>query len=361
MSKHLLATVGASPLAPYLALAHHRPDRATLVHTPQTERVAKRVKEVAEGKALGGKVDLCELAAAGNGMVIQQRIRDWTPEAGSDLYVDITGGTKVVSVHVRLAASELGAHASQVTVLDGERAIPEEGNPEGLRLADEHAPTLDDLLALHGLKRWHERGRGDEETLADRCIETADEEMAKCRLAQYKQAVNDDRHGGVSSGGGRWFERWLARHIVKLREGLPSLFDQLWVGVHIQREGEQITRKKQAHMEADILVRRGWRLGLISCGTGLNRDLHDEKPWEAATVAGRLGGDLARSAVAAMYPGRRCADQDFPLDIGTMRRQVAPFVKLPAVAPPEIFGLDDACAWLAGDREGLREWLKQLA
>lgn len=375
---HLLATVGTNPLPPFLAIAHLGPARVTLLASRDTKPVADRVRKACQALSAGPDVGepRCVDDAYDGGEVAAKVMQ----VDGIDA-VDVTGGTKVLAAHARSTARKRGILPEHITSLDG-RALRRAsgGAPEPLRLPHP-APTLDDLLALHGLRCW----------VPDPPEERSP--MPSDLAVYFKQLCSAD---GGATGDGKWFEHWVAEQVAAT--GAPR--DDLRVGMYAvsAARADKVTRAEETDFEVDVVLQRGWRLGVISCGVGLGKELA-LKPWEVAVNARRLGGDQALAAVAAPYPSHRTgkrsrggprgavgavAPSRLPTEDEMVSRvmplgpegageaalvdsksemvsRVEPLGLRVGGASVKVFGCSDLMAWQQGDRSGLAAWLGRLA
>ena len=338
----LVLLVGGNPLPNYLAAATLRPARAVLLHSPATASVADRLKKVLQERCgvhstpwpVGDAASAEAVRQALEALGIGERF-GW-----EGLHLHYTGGTKVMSVHARLALDEHlgGADASY---LDEQGALLrfDDGTSEPLQdgLLDLHT-----VAELHGLQaRWKSQ------------LPQVDEEKVRKVLGQRTRDALDEeaiqQFGSRRKKKGNWLEWWVAK---LLRESGASE-----VGA-VEKEGAGST-----DFQVDVVGLRANRLYVISCTTSLGRDrwvMCRSRVFEVALRARQLGGDLARPALVCLLDEQLTP----PHSAEELEHNVRGSWEQ---APNQlrVFGLPDARAW-AGvdgqpDRSSLEAWLQKYS
>lgn len=331
-----MATVGTSPLAPLLAILHVGPARVTLVASEQTENVAQRVRSALLEQGWDGDA-VCILAVAdafdarevGNALA--------GIELGRDPWFDISGGTKVLSAHAMRHAIAGGVPLERITSVDGRQLIGAGSGPATALAPKSKSgaawnPSVDAILALHGL------GAVPGHVMRD-----------------WPAPRETEPSNGVPTGGA------LECLVAKAATACGGA-DEVRKGVQLARleEVDDVTSRFEPEFELDVIVRRAWRLSVISCGTHRDSRL---KPWEVAVNARRAGGDQARAAVAlhlTKHHGPELGDvaTGQKISLAHMKRRVDKLGLRIGGASVEVFGKADIERWQDGNYRDLHTWLR---
>jgi hypothetical protein len=129
--------------------------------------------------------------------------------------------------------------------------------------------------------------------------------------------------------GGEWLEEWVGAQIRALAPQLGIDPDRdVTVGVNAKRGN------KEAQLEVDIAVIRGYRSYFISCTTDTTKSLCKSKLFEVAVRSRQLGGDLARAALVCL--ARDTTVRELQADVDDMWG---------ANNTTKVFGVENICAW----------------
>lgn len=383
----LILLVGANPLPNYLAAATLKPDRVVLVHSPDTEQPAKRLKRaIEEDFHVSAENIRSECVAHPHAAsLVEEAMRKAMPRSNG-IHLNYTGGTKVMSAHAvqvfyQHSGSDAASHASYVD--ERNRCLRfDNGNK---RTFDEHTPplTFSRVLQLHGVD-WTPRSEvegGPTVNDADAIVTAIckDPSLVKklyderTRLQALKTPANaatdpcrPSNHGlqltasqipdeGWSKKqfeawykfiGGEWLEEWVRNRIQEL--GLNGIdADSVVCGVNCKRE----TSKRQ--FEIDLALVRHHRTYAVSCTTDSTIGLCKSKAFEISVRAPQMAGDLARSAVVCLLDsGDRSGVAQLQADLDD------------AWGSPNatrVFGLEDVRQWAGFYGEpnlsSLKDWL----
>lgn len=348
--EHLITLVGSNPLPAYLSVRALRPEKVTLVYSPQTNEPRKRLASVLAqelGLYPADRLDCQQIDDAANEIEIRDKL---TAVLGRDRYasLDYTGGTKVMSTGARLALNDK-AHddREQGFYWDGGKGLMRfcSGGSKAARDLIPEGVTLRSILALHGAEL------GDKRPIPATANSVAE---AKARLA-----------GNASGGDGHWLEHLTAALVRDLTSGVVPA--DIYLRARVKRPGERgkdtITGAPGAAApEFDVIATVEQRLHLIECGAG--RDDLTDKLFAVSQRSRQLGGDLARAALItcrpSMYPGDKAPAVD------TLSAMANDHWESPN--PVKVFGIDDLRAWIndidnppmnaSHALSGLRKWLE---
>jgi len=242
-------------------------------------------------------------------------------ESEEDVTVNITGGTKLMSIGAYQAAVEHGCPA--IYVETNQKRILHQHNPDGV--ADIPFPrkalTIDDCLAAQGKTASASRSYTEEEIESARVLGQGARAMnqlaSKIREAGNRKSLQIEWHNisnkvrnmlnsldnkgliHISSASGRHrkfsvtpaFERWLRGHWLEAYvydTAVKCGFDDVQTGVKIFFGNSQVGN------EVDVLVAHNTRLTIISCKTGKTEKDHLN---ELVTLADEAGGLFANAVL----------------------------------------------------------------
>ncbi|MCG3173127.1 MAG: hypothetical protein GMKNLPBB_01305 [Myxococcota bacterium] len=394
-AQRLALLVGSNPLPNYLAACALRPSRIALVYTEQTREAKDRLGGELTN-ILGSHVAVDEpFVEDPTCATTVRRVLDpfMRSEAGGEVLLNYTGGTKVMAAHARLAFSCLGGRPEHASYLDegGMDRPPrlrfDDGNSKPLSDYLEIPLTLATVLALHGIT--HKPQGTPASTTDDACqilckvladpplaAKLYSERKRLQKLGNPNKAISEpfraDRYGlslslqefptetqlssfknskekeswfkqWFSFIGGEWLEIWLGDQIRALeRDPKP----EITVGVNAYRGDSR------AQLEVDVAVVRSHRSYFISCTTDQTKSLCKSKLFEVAVRSRQLGGDLARAAVVCL------ADDQ---TVSALQNDVDDVWG--ASNTTRVFGISDVRAWSDCEgkqpsRQKLKEWLE---
>jgi len=326
----LVQLVGSSPVPVYLSAATLRPSQSVLVHTHQTRKIAKRLRSVLSGLGIDSRLVSIEDATDPHA---SQRIMSRGMARG---WLDYTGGTKVMAVHVHHAWKHRGGEASRACYVDGEAGV--------IRFDDGHTVRIDahldlNLLAcLHGLSIIRDR-HPDRQSYKEL-------DSRASSFLRFRDLKGNDSEGGY------WLEEWVASLIDRM--GIVNHRD-----IHVQ---PRLAPPHGSPMELDVVVTRGYHTYVISCTITRTYNVCKLKAFEVILRGKQVGGDHVRTALAApldvVRGGRESqglVDQEANLE-GTVKSHWDNPVEF------EVFGLFDLQEWagVAGARKStasLKRWL----
>jgi hypothetical protein len=401
----LVLLVGSNPLPNYLAACALRPNSLVLVCTVETEPAKNRLKqalrtalEYLDSNAITEHIVEDAVSATAVHRAIDPLLGP--PQAGVSegppaVWLNYTGGTKVMAAHARMAFYERKIHPSLVSYLDEGGG----GRQPGLRFDDGTARLLAEcgsvplnlktILELHGITHKPRQAKDPAPTPNDAheilCKVLQGVGLARklyCERKRLEQFTNPSNgtnapfrvveHGLTLSLqefptdeqlrafanrrereswfeqwykfiGGEWLEYWLGDQIDALKLA-PA--PELTVGFDAFR-GE-----RKAQNEVDIAVVRGFRSHFISCTTDSTKDLCKSKLFEVAVRSRQLGGDLARASIVCLADDKTVAALQADVDD-----------LWGATNTTKVFGISDIRAWSECDGKQpnvhlLKEWLE---
>lgn len=127
MSKVLVSLVGHQPLPLLLVIRHLQPDKIVLIGTRRTERIRTRLKELVKEQTTSANGSLDILNSPNVDPWDFLSVPDWLEnvvfpdklEPNDELFCDVTGGTKAMSIGLVRAATK---HNAKLLYLDSEGA-----------------------------------------------------------------------------------------------------------------------------------------------------------------------------------------------------------------------------------------------
>jgi hypothetical protein len=400
----LILLVGSNPLPNYLGACALRPSRVVLVYTKETKDAKDRLRrELARALGEGVTFDEPFVEDATCATTVRRALDSLVSSDGDrDVLLNYTGSTKVMAAHARLAFYEANRKPEHASYLD-EGGRDHNGVDHQPRLRFDNntwqpisgyshvALDLKTLLALHGITHQPREPKAPAPTSDDAreilCKVLTDPPLAAALYGE-RERLEDREYSNPSAAtsapfvaeryglglslpafptdallnalanrrdreswfkqwykfiGGEWLEEWLGEQIRAL-ELAPA--PEITVGVNAYR-GE-----KQAQLEVDVAVVRGYRSYFVSCTTDASKHICKSKLFEVAVRSRQLGGDLARAAVVCLADDRTVsalqADVDDVWGASNTTR---------------VFGISDVRAW--SDCEGkqpnrysLKTWLE---
>ena len=329
----LILLIGGNPLPNYLAAATLRPERAVLLHSTATERVAARLKAVLEDRCSVPSTLWPPIKDAASARDVRDALEEVVDRFGQeDLHLHYTGGNKVMAVHARLASARYLSDA-QASYLDEQRMRLrfDDGQHKDL---EANLLNLDTLFELHGLQASLTR------------LPDIEEARVRAVLGQptYEALQKEEQQQRLKEG--KWLE-WLVAKLLR-DLGVPEVRA-------VKKEGQRGPK-----FQVDVVGLRANRLYVISCTTSLGKERWDKcrsRLFEVALRARQLGGDLARPALVCLLDGQLSPDTD-PADLESNVR--ASWEQAPNQL--RVFGLPDVRAWAGvdgpSDRSSLEAWLR---
>ncbi len=302
----LLVTVGGTPIPVLQSVLAHGAQSPLLVHTTGSRRTAHLLCEVLRERAIEART-----LEAGSGFLaseVASALRVLPPSVA----VDITGGTKVLSVQALLHHLEHG-DLQGASYVDGVRSMvrrlapqtPAQGLPTEIRLGE--------LLHLH-----------------DRRVSGHDPIEDAAELPGWP------RKDRVDVAGSRQAARWVARGVLA---ELGSE-DEILAGAELEHCSRGATER------FDVIVRAGARLGVLCVLWGGDHRDVAQAAWKPILAGQDLGGTYVLLAVVA------------PLDEWGRKRVERKLQRRSAGAPRTVvFGRDDLERWREGDRAALAQWI----
>jgi hypothetical protein len=392
----LILLVGSNPLPNYLTTCALQPRRVALVYTEETKDARDRLKAELK-RALGENVGIVEpfVEDATCATTVQRAIDPWLSR--SEVWLNYTGGTKVMAAHARMTYSKSGGKPEHASYLDegGKDSQPrlrfDNGTLKPLSEYSDVPLDLRTILALHGITHQPREPKAPAPTVEDAreilCKVLQDVHLAadlygeRERLEDKKYsnpnnavsvAFRADRYGMTLSLatfpteeqlnslatrrereswfkqwykfiGGEWLEEWLGAQIRTL-DLKPA--PEITVGVNAKRGS------KEVDLEVDVAVVRGHRSYFISCTTDTTKALCKSKLFEIAVRSQQLGGDLARAALVCLADDRTVSALQADIDDVWGASNTS-----------RVFGLSDIRTWSdCGDKQpnlhALKTWLE---
>ena len=313
----------------------------------------------------------------------------------AEVWLNYTGGTKVMAAHARMAFLESKKDNKNASYLDegGKDQQPrlrfDDGAEKSLAEFSCVPLNLQTILSLHGIQHTPREPKhpapepGDATEIL--CKVLQDVRLAASfyseseRLKKYnnpRQAVKNpfraDQHGltlsvpvfpvdeqldALSNSedreswfkqwykfiGGEWLEEWVGEQTYAL-DLKPN--PEIVVGVNARRG------LTETDLEVDVAVVRGHRSYFISCTTDTTKSVCKSKLFEIAVRSRHLGGDLARAALICLAEDRVVSQLQEDIDD-----------VWGASNTTKVFGLSDIRSWSdCGDklpnRHSLKTWLE---
>jgi len=376
--ERLILLVGSNPLPNYLSALALQPAEIALVYTRATEVAKDRLKSELR-RALGDNVSFVEpdpFVEDATCATTVRRTMDSLLELGAPIgdrddavWLNYTGGTKVMAAHARMAFAERGGKPARSTYLDegGKDVAPRLRYDDGRSksLADCPGALLDlrTVLALHGIQHKPRTAREGAATAKDArailCAVLREPDLARNlyderrRLADLRKpsaAISEPFRPGEhglelsiqalpESGqlhrklyeswykfiGGEWLEEWVGNQLRGLAM-VPGL--EVVVGLNAFRGDTR------ANLEVDVAAVRGHRSYFISCTTDATKAVCKSKLFEVAVRSRQLGGDLARAALVCLADDRT---------VGALQQDIDDLWG--ATNTTRVFGLSDLRTW----------------
>ncbi|MHA2016116.1 MAG: hypothetical protein ACTSUH_10285 [Candidatus Thorarchaeota archaeon] len=259
--------MGSNPVPVYLSAATLRPSSSILVHTHQTRKIAKRLRSVLNGLGIDSRLVSIEDATdpqACHRIMSREMARGW---------LDYTGGTKVMAVHVHQAWKNRGGDASRASYVDGEAGV--------IRFDDGHTVKIDAHIDLNLLARLHGLS-----VIRDRHPDRRSYKDLDSRASSF---LGSRESKGSDAEGGYWLEEWVASLIDRM--GIVDRRD-----IHVQ---PKLAPPHGSSMELDVVVTRGYQTYVISCTITRTYTVCKLKAFEVILRGRQVGGDHVRTALAA--------------------------------------------------------------
>lgn len=228
MTQKLIALVSTKPVLNLLSLRHLQPQEVLFVGTPEWHANAQHLQ------ALIGRetaVHLTEVRNPNDPQAVRQAIATkvrklgWSP---GDITVDLTGGTKIMSIIAYQMALEHNADIADVELVNGRYHL-RTYHVENGRIHHFEETTLPPLITIADYLHAHVPGFKEE-------------------------GVSRNQRGQIDSGG--HFE-------ATLYQALAPHVDELLSGVRPAGVGNQI--------EIDLILRCGNHVGIVEAKTGANK------------------------------------------------------------------------------------------
>ena len=368
----LILLVGSSPLPNYLSALALEPAEIALVYTKETEVAKDRLKSEFR-RFLGDAIPFVDAfvqdatCATTVRRTIDPLLRHEDREGS--VWLNYTGGTKVMAAHARMAFAESGGEPARSTYLDegskdvAPRLRHDDGRSRSLAELDGPALDLQTVLALHSIQHKPRTALDGSPTEDDArailCAVLRDPGLAR-RLYEERQRLADLKKPSTAVSvpfspsvhglelsiqalpesaqmsrklyerwykfiGGEWLEEWIGTTLRGLVLTPPP---EIVVGVNAFR-GEA-----RANLEVDVAAVHGHRSYFISCTTDATKAVCKSKLFEVAVRSRQLGGDLAHAALICLADeGPAAALQQ---DIDDLWG---------ATNTTQVFGLPDLRAW----------------
>jgi hypothetical protein len=365
----LALIVGSNPLPNYLVARELHPKCLILYYTPQTETVMHRLRDALDVSVNAILIDDPDRAEA--------IYRNCRKQDLAGAYLNYTGGTKSMSVHIYRCWRDANPDASLGWASYLSDAAEELRFDDGTSRKVDVDVDLETLAKLHGIRLitaplgggLATGGAGDptpsdvqalaRAVLADPDLSGRIHERKELKDAEKKRVsepidlstiqglptLSCMRIGGSGWSGSRvkawakflrshWLEEWVA-------SCLRPLVNQVHVGVRAEINGREF--------ELDVVTMRGYRLHVVSCTTeaeSLSRC--KSKLFEVAHRARQLGGDRSRAALACLLPESKAN-----MVQGDVRSVWGPANGDGA----KVFGLRHLHEWDEGHSDSLKQWL----
>lgn len=392
----LILLVGANPLPNYLAACALQPACVALVYTRATKDAKDRLRDALK-HVLGDSARFEEplVEDATSATRVRRVVDPLVRRADGGVFLNYTGGTKVMAAHARLAFYEAQGKPQHASYLDegGVESEPclrfDDGTSKPLSTYENVPLTLDTVLALHGITRklrkvlepapsiddareilckvladpnlanrlYDERKRlekfgnpmkaGDEPFRADRYgltlsvpVFPTSEQLASLANRNEKESWFKQWYEFI---GGGWLEQWVAEQVRQI-----GLQPQPEVAVGF----DAFRGPARAQLEMDVAVIRGHRSYFISCTTDRDKGMCKLKLFEVAVRSQQLGGDLARAALACLADDQTASKLQADIDDVWGAKNTT-----------KVFGISDLRAWSdcggkPSNRHSLKEWLE---
>lgn len=368
----LILLVGSNPLPNYLSALALKPAEIALVYTSETEVAKDRLKnELRRAPGNTFSFACARVKDATDATTVRRTIDQLLQREDRDgsVWLNYTGGTKVMAAHARMAFAERGGDPARSTYLDeGSKGVAprlryDDGRSRSLAELEVPALNLRTVLALHGIqykpRAALEGSPTEDDARAILCGVLRDPGLAR-KLYEERQRLADLKkpstavsapfspsvHGlELSIGalpesaqmsrklyerwykfiGGEWLEVWVGATLRRLVLTPPR---EIVVGVNAFR-GEA-----RANLEVDVAAVHGHRSYFISCTTDATKAVCKSKLFEVAVRSRQLGGDLARAALICL------ADED---TVAALRDDIDDLWG--ATNTTQVFGLEDLRSW----------------
>lgn len=342
---HLVLLCGSNPLPALLSIRTRRPASVTLVHSPETEPVAKRLRAALRSMGRGTTVTLLPLASATDSGEIRRRLA----AIDGPWALDYTGGTKVMAAQARLQCAAATEHSDQWCSYIDHRDDVLRFDDGAEQVLDDGGLTLSGLALLHGSSLVLDGGRSRPSAEWIRgaggdLIRAASVPDFDTRRTDYSTTLAKRLRALPSAG---WADELRARPGLWLEWFVEDRVHAAMTGIEVEvAVGPRLapTGADDA-AELDVVVRSGWHTTVFSCDTTLAARwsaAHKAKAIETGARARQLAGDAGRPVFVSLLStaGVRAVQRHLPVD--------APGIE------PLVVGVDHLRAWAAGDLVGLR-------
>lgn len=334
----LILLVGSNPLPNHLSALALQPAEIALVYTEETEVAKDRLKSELR-RVLGDTFPFVDafVQDATCATTVRRTIDPLLVpgDRGGSVWLNYTGGTKVMAAHARMAFADNGGEPARSTYLDeggrgvGPRLRHDDGRSRSLSELGGPALDLRTVLALHGIQHKPRTTLDglptEDDARAILCAVLRNPGLAgslykeRQRLtglrrpsAAVSKPFDPSDHGLELSIealpgsarmdrklygrwyrfiGGEWLEEWIGTVLRALGLQPPP---EIVVGVNAFR-GEA-----RANLEVDVAAIHGYRSYFISCTTDATKAVCKSKLFEVAVRSRQLGGDLARAALVCL-------------------------------------------------------------
>ncbi len=267
----LIQLIGSNPLPNYLSAMSLGVERVLLIYSPQTKWVMENLGRLYSKKSI--IVEERMVPSATNPLCFRNIIDSGM---GSHL-LDYTGGTKVMSVHTYYGWMEKGGSDERASYVDS--VLGEIRFADGSSRPLDVEVTLDDLVIMHGLRRFEER----DIEISENRYEELNNQLVECLYELELSPVSDLVMNGYE------FEEWIANVIY--HSGIAQQ-DKIHTGVKIfQRDGL---------FELDLVVTRKYRTFVMSCSMIQDYRKCKTKAFEVYRRSQQLGGVMVKNSLLTL-------------------------------------------------------------
>lgn len=292
--EHLVSLMGLSTLANAIAVESCVPRRVSFVGTSESAEAAARLVSVLDRLRPGTKTSFVEIKDPES----VRSIRTTLQRLPAGWSLDYTQGPPVMVAQARLCFVTMGAGNDGAAFHVDDRA-ERISFDDGTSLLVESKITLGDIVALHGRTLGSERApvvrpRSRELMHVARHMTSvvAREGSGARALDRVLGHRRDAQEWARWRDGGRWLELAVAD------AASPVVDEMLWSADLLLGNGVR-------RAELDVIVRRGQRVGVISCfASSGSRALSEAKKhlFEVLERARQVGGPGARAALVTLLP-----------------------------------------------------------
>jgi len=346
--KKLILLIGSNPMPNFLSVLIFKPNKAYFCYTPETEMIKKRLKDVLQKNCAFDSEEIY-ISDAGDPKEVRKAFKKIKIDEST--YLNYTGGTKVMSAHIRMLFNELGGQESQAFYIYDRDKIVRFDNGKKILFENTNLKLrTEDILSLHNIRLENKKNPSQEEIdlsrkIASFILSSDEEDIKENKKEETLKSKFKEKYLKIPESffrRGDWLEVWTGNIIESIITDDPN--SSIHIALNCKRENRSL--------EIDIATIYKHRIYIVSCTTAHKLERCKGKLFEVALRARQLGGDLARSALVCLLYGQ----DEKGLYINQLRKDISDLWDAPNT--PRVFGLDDLREWINGRLHSLKEWLE---